>query len=292
MDCDAVAERLAWLRAAPDGALYEGPAGPLRALVIKRGGQVGLYFANPDGTLDGPMSRIDLERPLHLAAEYTQALMLTLLWVPDPRQVCVIGLGGGRIPLVLHTHLPDTTIVSVDIDPAFTDLSERFFGLACDQRQRVVIADGREYLARERADPPFQILLLDAFSDQSDNLDHLATVEFYALCRRRLARGGVAAVNLLRSDEHLAAKAAAFAANFPRPSVVALKHSLVLFGSDQPRLSQAQIRRRAEQIQARLRFEFPFTERAGMLRPFRPAEEGLGGASPLRDCQIDQHSGM
>jgi spermidine synthase len=284
MDDGHLIERLAWLRDVPDGVLHRGPAGPLQALVIKRTGQVGLYFENPSGALDGPMSRVDPARPLHLLAEYTQALTLGLLWSPDPQRIGVLGLGGGRLSLVLGHHLPRATIDSVDIDPVLAELAERFFGFVAGAQQRVAINDARAFLADSSDGPRYDLLVMDAFSDQSDNLEHLATVEFYALCRAQIRRGGTLALNMLRSDTQLAGKTAALAASFPEILVVPLKHSLVLFGATQAgRLPLRQVEPRAAALQRRLGFDFPFVERAAELRIFRPGEFGLAGAAPLTD---------
>ncbi len=263
---------------------YDSTAGPLRALVIERSGQYGLYFLNPSGDLDGPMSRIDPTRPLFLLAEYTQALMLVLLWRPDPKRVCIVGFGGGRLSRVLHHHLPQVTIENIDIDPIFIEVAERFFDITFDQRQIITIGDGRILI--EQAGPRFDIMLLDAFSDQRDNLDYLGTVEFFRACRLRLEPGGVVGLNLLRSDQLAGSKASALAEVFPYTSVVALKHSLVLFGGGYARLTNAQAIRRAADIQVRCQFEFPFQAHATQLQPFKLNEHGLVGSRPLRDRDV------
>lgn len=273
--------QLAWLVAAPDGVLAEVAAGPLHVQVLKRGGQVGLYFLNPSGDLDGPMSRIDPARPLALLAEYTQALMLALVVRRDPARAAILGFGGGRLSLVLHHHLPSVLIDNVDIDGVFADLAERFFGVMRDQRQRFHVADARAFI--ESDGPPYDLLLIDAFSDQRDNLDHLGTLEFFAACRARLSAGGALAINLLRSDPACAAKAAAFHAAFSHSYAVPLKHSLVLIAGGRSRLAPAQIAQRAREIQATHQFDFPFAAHAAALRPFRPADFGLGGVAALRD---------
>jgi spermidine synthase len=274
--------QLAWLVEAPEGTLAEIAAGPLRLQVAKRGGQVGLFFINPSGGLDGPMSRIDPARPLALLAEYTQALMLALIWQPDPARAAILGFGGGRLSLLLHHHFPDVQIDNVDIDIAFAELAERFFGVTLDGRQRFHVADARAFI--EAPGPRYDLLLIDAFSDERDDLDHLGTLEFFQACRARLSRGGALALNLLRSDPGCGAKAAALHAAMPHCYVVPLKHSLVLLAGGQSRIAPAQIVRRAQAIAAAHGFEFPLTAHAEALRPLRLGELGLGGIAPLRDA--------
>jgi spermidine synthase len=264
--------------------LYETSAGPLRIQVIERSGQLGLYFLNREGTLDGPMSRIDPARPFFLLGEYTQAMMLCLLWNPTPARIAMLGFGGGRISCVLHHHLPDLMIDNLDIHAVFGEIATRFFAIQFDQRQRLHIADARQFI--ETANTAYQCILIDAFSDQDENLNHLGSYEFFRICQKRLSPGGVVAMNILRSDPHCAAKAAAFDATFRFTSVVPLKHSLVLFGGGYGKLTNGQVRRRATELQARYQFESPFESHAARLIPFRLEDHGLVGTPMLRDLPL------
>jgi spermidine synthase len=276
--------RLAWLQTQPDGEIERCSAGQLTLVVIKHGTQIGLFFKNQRGTLDGPMSRIDIEQPLTLLAPYTQALLLALLWQPTPARIAVLGFGGGRIPLVLHQHLPNTLIESVDIDPAFVRIAERFFGVAYDSRQQVHIGDGRAFLNQVR--PRYDIIIVDAFSDASDNLDHLATVEFYQICRKHLTPSGLLAINMLRSDVLVAPKVSALATIFPELIVCPLLHSLVFFAPRQPRQRPLPIAQRAFQLEAQLGAGMPLVARARELRRFRFDEEDLPIVVPLFDAHL------
>lgn len=270
-DSAPIIERLAWLRDAPDGVLLDLPLPELHIWVIKQESQIGLFFLNPaSGALDGPMSRIDIARPLHLLAPYTRALLLTLLWRPAPRRVCILGFGGGRLSLVLHTGLPEITLDNVDIDPAFESLASRFFGVSFDERQRLHTADAAAFL--ESTPQRYDIIIMDAFSDARDNLDHLATGAFYAACRRRLAADGVIGVNLLRSDPRFALKAAALRAGFRATWAVPLRHSLVVFGAG--RAPGAMPAERATDLTRRYRFDFELADLAATLRPLRDLLDG------------------
>lgn len=283
----AIERRLAPLRHLPDGVLYDARAGMHHIRIIAQGGQIGLFFVGASGTLEGPMSRIDPARPLHLLARYTQALLLGLLWRPAPRRACVLGFGGGRVSLVLHHHLPELTIDNVEIDPAFATVAPRYFGVAFDTRQILHIADARSFLAASTH--AYDLIVMDAFRDDTDQLDHLATTQFYALCSRRLAPGGVLAANILKSDPRCAAKARALLAAFPAGSLLNLKFSLVLFGTGPAHLGAQAVARRAAALQARHSFDFPFAERAAELRSRRDApawlQQQLRTAAPLDDAQ-------
>lgn len=283
----AIAARLAPLRALPDGTLYDARAGLLHIRIIKQGSQIAAYFVASNGALDGPMSRIDLEHPLRLLAPYTQALLLALLWRPAPARACILGFAGGRMSLALHHHFPDLLIDNVEIDPAFATLAPEFFGIAFDERQTLHLIDARAFLAGSAQ--RYDFILMDAFADDSDELDHLATAQFYALCAERLARGGVFGANILRSDALAAAKIRTLRDKFAAMYMVELKHSLVVFGLPEARRDVG-LAQRAAELAARHGFDFPFAERAAELRPARAIDPALLSelrrAAPLDDSAL------
>jgi spermidine synthase len=283
----ALSRRLGQLKSRPDGVLHEESSGSHQIRIVKQAGQIHFYFVDPaTGALDGPMSRIDLDWPLRLLAEYTQAAMLALLWQPVPERVCILGLAGGRLSLLLYHTFPALTIDNVDIDPSAAEIATAYFGLTFDARQRLIVQDARVYLRELDARVAYDILIMDAFGDAGEDLDHLATMQFYAECRGRLSQGGVVCANILRSDQRFFAKVKTFLASFRHTLMSEHKRSLVLFGSDQRRLAAAEIAQRAAMIQRRHGFEFPFAERAAALKPYRETE--VAQIRPLRDVALMQ----
>jgi spermidine synthase len=193
--------------------------------------------------------------------------MLALLWRPEPQRICIIGLAGGRLSMVFYHYFPRAAIDNVDVDAVAATIAERYFGLAFDERQTIAAQDARAYLSARG--PAYDIIVMDAFSDHGDNLDHLATIEFYQVCKARLARGGALCVNLLVSDELFLQKSKTFLASFRHTFAAEQKHGMVLFGNDQRRLTGDEIARRVNALQGAHCFDFPFAERAAELRPAR-----------------------
>ena len=267
----AVAERMRRVCAMPDGVLETARAGRLLIEIHKRSGQVSLFFRDPDsGELDGPMSRIACEQPFMLLGEYTQAVLLALLWLPEPQRACMLGFGGGRLSLVLHQVLPELMIDNVDIDPVFGIVAERYFGVQFDQRQHLIVDDARHFLERATS-ATYAMIVMDAFSDQHDELDHLATAECYAAAIGRLQQRGVMCINFLRSDAHFAEKTYTFVRSFVHVCVAAMKHSVVVFGS-RSRLDMRGLEARAGEIARRYELEIPLADHAHALRRYRDSE--------------------
>jgi spermidine synthase len=264
----ALDARLEWAWAQPDGTLRDLQTPLHHIRIVKHAGQIHFYFVDDaDGTLHGPMSRIDINRPLHLLAEYTQSAMLALLWRPEPARVCLLGLAGGRLTLLFYHYFPQTIIHNIDIDLAVGEIAATCFGVTFDERNTLAIQDARAFL--EAGGPPYDIVIMDAFRDSSDNLDHLATREFYETCKRRMVRGGVLCANLLKSDALFYEKIKTFEVSFRHVFVDELKHGIVLFGNDHTRFTRDDLIRRADALQHAHHFDMPFVERAGALRAAR-----------------------
>jgi spermidine synthase len=268
-DLELLLQRLKVLNNLPDGILHDQITPLHHIQIIKDAGQIQFYFVDPcSGALDGPMSRIELDRPLRLLAGYTQAAMLTLLWNPVPKRICLLGMAGGRLALLFYHHFPATVIDNVDIDPAIIPIATQYFGITFDKRQRITIQDARAFLSAE-ASQRYDIIIMDAFRDASDELNHLATRQFYQACRQRLAPSGVLCVNMLKSDRLLFEKIKTFMSSFQQAMIVELKRSLVMFGNQRRQLTHDQIVATAASLQRRHAFNFPFEERAATLQSAR-----------------------
>ena len=279
-----LALRLNALKHLPDGVLHDEITPLHHIRIIKDAGQIQFYFVDPgSGALDGPMSRIELDRPLRLLAGYTQSAMLTLLWNPAPARVCLLGMAGGRLSLLFYHYFATTVIDNVDIDPAVTTIATQYFGITFDERQRIAIQDARAFL-QANTSPLYDIIVMDAFRDATDDLNDLATRQFYEACKRRLASGGVLCVNILKSDRLFFEKIKTIMSSFRHVLIAEHKHSLVLFGNDRRQLTHDQIVANAALLQRRHQFDFPFEERAAALRSARGMAEYSGSA--LREVRV------
>lgn len=250
----ALRARLAEAAAAPNGELARHQRDGYEIIVVKQGREVALYFAAPrDGALafTGIMSRIDVAAPLKLLGGYTQAMLLALLWAPAPARIYAAGLGGGRVPLVLHQTLPDVVIDATEIDPIVAALAERYFAIAPDARLRVWIEDGAAFLGARRSEPPYDVMMIDCYSADAAVPEAFATPSFYDLCKARLAPGGVLASNIDLDDPASAQNMAVFARAFAQTARYHDGVANVLFGSDAPlRHDRARVEALARQFSA------------------------------------------
>ena len=288
---DQVNQKLAWLQDEPVDIVWERWSALHRILICRQGRTIKMYFADPglvndEPDMSGAMSALKLSDPFDLSpTPYNQTMMLSLLWQPNPQRIYFAGFAGGRIPLVFYHYFPEVVIDSTDIDEVVGQLAEQFFGIQFDDRQRLYIQDGREFLEQRQETAPYDFIFIDVFRGTGFSPMHLATVEFYELCKRNMTADGVIAVNLVEDDSVFGRKVATFASCFKNVYVLC-NRTVVLFGTDGPLLSREEILQRAKALQEQHRFAFPFLTRAAALRELRETErfcELAGTCVVLRD---------
>jgi len=132
-------------------------------------------------------------RPLDLVLPYTQVSMVGLAYVPEPRRILIVGLGGGAMPMFLRKVVPRAHIDVVDIDPDVVTVAKRYFGFKEDAHLRAHVGDGRRFIEAER--PAYDLIFLDAYGPDSIP-EHLATAEFLAAVRAKLSPRGAVVGNV------------------------------------------------------------------------------------------------
>ncbi len=136
-----------------------------------------------------------------LIFEYTQSLMAGLAYNPSPKKILIIGLGGGTLPMAFAKILPETEVVSVEIDPAVAKLAKKYFNYTETDKIKTSIKDGRVYIKRAvKNQQKFDWIILDAFN--GDYIpEHLLTVEFLSEAKALLAPGGLLSANTFNSSK-------------------------------------------------------------------------------------------
>jgi spermidine synthase len=200
---------------------------------------------------DAIQSSIRLDRPDDLALDYTRAMMAFLLFQPLPREVLMIGLGGGSMARYIHQRMPGTRTTVVEINAKVLAAARSMFHFPADDvRLKVEIACGADYLAdhAESAD----VLLVDGFDDGKQPAV-LCTQAFYDAACAVLRPGGVMAVNFMAQEKKLDAYMQRIEKSFDGcvASLVAQDRvNIIAFAfKHQPRqLAWAELKKRARQL--------------------------------------------
>jgi spermidine synthase len=106
------------------------------------------------------------------------------------RRVLMIGCGGGTLASMLR--MADVDVTVVDIDASSLAIARDYFHMPDDVECHV--ADGYAFLKRHKA--RYDAIVLDAYDGDKVPVQFLKPA-FYALAKKRLARGGVFLVNVV-----------------------------------------------------------------------------------------------
>lgn len=154
-------------------------------------------YTNKVSELQGVVS---LEDPEKLVFEYTRLAFVSLAFLSRaPRSALFIGLGPGAMPKYLRKYYPAAEIDIVEIDPDMVNIAKRFFDFKEDERTKVFITDGREFI--EGRPGKYDMIFLDAYKG-GDIPFHLTTIEFLRGVKDHLKRGGVVVSNILSPREN------------------------------------------------------------------------------------------
>ncbi|MBU1889889.1 fused MFS/spermidine synthase [Patescibacteria group bacterium] len=111
-------------------------------------------------------------------------------------KVMIIGVAGGAISRLYDEIYSDEyrlIMDGVDVDPMLVEAGRKFFGLG-DQPINIHIADGRTYLYQN--DTKYDVIIVDAYENQTNIPFHLTTQEFFQLTSERLTDNGVISINI------------------------------------------------------------------------------------------------
>lgn len=160
-----------------------------RPFVVDDGGVRRLHFS-----LDYVQSEMSLQDPDALNFDYTRRMMAFLLFVPRPRHVVVVGLGGGSLTRFCYRQLPQARVTTVEID-ADVIAFRRWFELPLDDtRMRIVHADAAAYFAVE--EDPADVVLIDG-CDRHGVAPAFCDERFYQNLYDRLQPRGMIVMNLI-----------------------------------------------------------------------------------------------
>jgi spermidine synthase len=139
--------------------------------------------------------------PHILQHDYTRAMLLGLLFC-QPRDVLLLGLGGGALASALWHALPLAQITAVELRRAVIKAAQRYFELPRDSRLAVINDDAAAYVD---AAPAGSVDLLCSDLYGGDSLDlQLFQPWFIEACARLLRPGGWLVLNCWRDHRHAA----------------------------------------------------------------------------------------
>lgn len=226
---------------------------------------------------DTIQSSMRLARPYDLELAYTRSMMAFLLFLPEPRDVLMVGLGGGSVAKFMHHHMPDVRIHAVELSAEVVNIARQCFKVPVgDERLQVTIGDGAEYMGEPG--PRADVVMVDGYDGESQ-AEALSERQFYRACHARLNHRGIMVVNLWSGDRQFTDALARIREAFPhgRLCLPAEKPgNVIVFGfhTAPGRISWQELQRRADALTSRYALEFGrFVE--GLRKMNEHDEQGL-----------------
>ena len=199
-------------------------------------------------------SVVKLGNPDFLELAYAQAFPIALAWMPEPRRVLVVGLGGGSLPSFMRRRMPRAHIDVVELDPAVVDVAKAWFGFREDKLLRVHVGDGRRWI--ENTTERYDLIVLDAFDAKSTPYS-LVTREFMQSVSGALSPNGVVVCNIWGPGANPIYNSVVrtYLDVFPSVAIVDLEHAgnkLLLAGRSAAPPARDEVLRRAAELNRRL----------------------------------------
>lgn len=192
--------------------------------------------------------------PQHLVFNYTKLLFSGLLLIEQPKNILIIGLGGGTMSNTLHQLYPQSTITNVEIDPAVIKVARQYFGFVENQHVTSTVQDGRIFIKRAALKKQqYDWIILDAFN--GDYIpEHLLTQEFLQEAKNLLTSNGILSANTFSVSDLYAHESATYKKVFGDfYNVANQKNSNRIILTTNAKLpSLAVLTKRAEKLQQRL----------------------------------------
>jgi spermidine synthase len=137
-------------------------------------------------------SGINLVNPSEHVFDYSFMAMHSLLFMPCPSKVLVVGLGGAVIPMEMSKCVSEVHIDILELDPEVLKLSETYFNFRQTKKMKVYLGDA--FLSISKLQDKYDIVIIDAFT--TDGMPfHLKCIEFFRMLYVLMSDGGIIAIN-------------------------------------------------------------------------------------------------
>jgi len=176
-------------------AVHKGMTGEESVDVSEMDGVRSLYLGS-----ETVQSAMRVKAPYELELAYSRGMMMFLLFMKQPKDLLMIGLGGGSVAKYVHHFLPEMKTRVVEINPRIIQVARSHFYLPDDdEKLEVIEGDGVAYL-QENSNTA-DVLLLDIFDSQGVPPE-MYNQAFFDTCEASLRLDGMMAVNLWGSDKN------------------------------------------------------------------------------------------
>lgn len=150
--------------------------------------------------LDNPFGTHSKYNPEKLVLhDYISYMGVLPSYTKEPKKVLILGNASGSLSRIINTFYPDIEVTGIEIDPAITEISKKYMGLANDET-KIIHSDARAFLLSN--EDKYDLVLIDTYN-ALDIPVHLTSVEFFELVKNHLTDEGLIGMNVLTLDKEL-----------------------------------------------------------------------------------------
>ncbi|BBL59012.1 spermine synthase [Methylomonas koyamae] len=165
--------------------------------VVENNGERALHFGSP-----ARQSSMLIADPNRLHSFYARAMMALLLFNDNPRDVLMIGLGGGTIAKFMLHQFPDCRLKVVEFRSSVLKVARSHFGLPFNPRLKIKIGCGADHVRHQSRELSeiHDLIMVDAYDDNG-MAPEVGSERFFDDCRNLLKKDGVLVINLWGTDK-------------------------------------------------------------------------------------------
>jgi spermidine synthase len=183
------------------GGVIEAEAKSDYSLIrVRRQGSVhSLNFVRDNGE-EHIQSVWNSKKPYDLVTNYSRLMFSSYLFVPHPKRVLIVGLGGGAMVHFLQHYDQEVKVDAVEIDPKVVEFADKYFDVRTEKNTKIITEDAFKYFKENKT--LYDVIYMDAFLKPQEGTDatgqplRLKTTEFYKGLREQLTPDGIVVINL------------------------------------------------------------------------------------------------
>ncbi len=121
-----------------------------------------------------------------------------MLFVPIPKRILLLGVGGGALARYFNHRFPAAQGEAVEVLSSVAGIARRYFDFPTEENGwRLIVEDARQYVSMSTE--KYDLILVD-IAHQQQTPDWITAPEFLQDCRKALTDCGVLVLNLLAQD--------------------------------------------------------------------------------------------
>jgi spermidine synthase len=141
----------------------------------------------------GQQSGMQVNQPDRLLFQYTQAMMLSLLFTPKAKSAILLGLGAGSIAKSLLVSDDKITLIAVELRQKVKEIAHQWFYLPETDRLEVKIDDAFKFIKENKRTT--DLVFVDLYLDNGIQ-KLLSSADFIQQCYDALNNNGTLVLNL------------------------------------------------------------------------------------------------